>query len=43
VPAMGPGVSSVPASGTIPLRSSRPTVGLSPTTELFPDGDRIEP
>ena len=42
-PVIGPGVSSVLANGMMPLRSSSPTVGLSPARELRPEGDKIEP
>ena len=41
--AIGPPVSKLSASGTIPLRLSRPSVGLSPTMPLAEDGPRTEP
>ena len=40
---IGPGVSRVLEMGTIPPRLSSPMVGLSPTSELAPAGERIDP
>ena len=40
---IGPAVSSVLEIGIIPLLLTNPTVGLSPTTLFFPEGDNIEP
>ena len=40
---MGPGVSNVSEIGTMPLRLSKPVVGLRPTTELELAGDKIDP
>ena len=41
--AIGPAVSWVAEIGTIPVRLTNPTVGLTPTTELATDGLRMEP
>src|SRR5690606_29170582 len=43
VRAMGPAVSWVWEIGMIPLRLTRPTVGLMPTTQLVLDGHMMEP
>src|SRR5438876_6420727 len=40
---IGPAVSWLWAIGTIPLRLTRPSVGLRPTSELVLDGDTIDP
>src|SRR3954447_10751828 len=40
---IGPAVSWLWAIGTIPLRLTRPSVGLMPTSPLLFDGDTIEP
>jgi hypothetical protein len=40
---IGPDVSWLWEMGTIPARLSRPTVGLSPTSEQQDDGETIEP
>lgn len=40
---MGPAVSCVLEIGMIPLRLSRPTVGLMPTIPLALDGQTMEP
>ncbi|MNM95088.1 hypothetical protein D3C81_1075150 [compost metagenome] len=40
---IGPGVSSLWVTGTMPLRLSSPTVGLRPTTPLSDAGQMIEP
>ena len=43
VRAMGPAVSWVLEMGMMPLRLSRPTVGLRPTKPFTEDGDTTEP
>src|SRR5881396_528081 len=43
VRAIGPAVSWVCEMGTIPLRLTRPTVGLMPTRPLADDGHTTEP
>ena len=43
VRAMGPAVSWLCEIGTMPVRLTRPTVGLMPTSPLTCDGDTIEP
>src|SRR5437868_10408801 len=40
---MGPAVSWLCAIGMIPLRLTRPSVGLMPTSELAAEGETIEP
>src|ERR1051325_10704841 len=40
---MGPAVSWLCAIGTMPLRLTRPSVGLNPTIPLTFDGDTIDP
>jgi len=40
---MGPAVSWVWEMGTMPLRLTSPTVGLSPTNEHAADGEVMEP
>src|SRR4051812_23391344 len=40
---MGPPVSKLKANGTMPLRLSRPWVGLRPTIPLAEEGPRIDP
>src|ERR687884_1209084 len=41
--AMGPAVSCWAEIGTMPLRLTRPRLGLMPTTPFAPDGHTIEP
>src|SRR5271165_394577 len=41
--AIGPAVSCTGDSGTIPVRLTRPAVGLMPTTPQALDGDTMEP
>ena len=41
--AIGPAVSWLCEIGTMPLRLTRPSVGLIPTRPLVFDGDTIEP
>src|SRR6516165_7954443 len=43
VRAIGPAVSWLCAMGTMPVRLTRPRVGLMPTTELVFEGETIEP
>jgi hypothetical protein len=43
VRAIGPAVSWLCAIGTMPVRLTRPSVGLIPTSALFVDGDTMEP
>src|SRR5438046_2686253 len=43
VRAIGPAVSWLCAIGTMPLRLTRPSVGLMPTRPLVVDGDTIDP
>ncbi len=43
VRAIGPAVSWLCAIGTIPVRLTRPSVGLMPTTELLLEGETIDP
>jgi hypothetical protein len=43
VRAIGPAVSCECDIGIIPLRETRPTVGLIPTTPFVTDGQMIEP
>src|SRR5256886_3566058 len=43
VRAIGPAVSWLWAMGTMPLRDTRPSVGLIPTSEQADDGQTIEP
>src|SRR5215210_1619516 len=43
VRAIGPAVSCVCEIGMIPVRLTRPTVGLIPTRPLAPDGHTIDP
>src|SRR2546425_11826197 len=43
VRAIGPAVSWLWAMGTMPLRDTRPSVGLIPTSEQAADGQTIEP
>src|SRR5689334_22328293 len=40
---MGPAVSCVCEMGTIPVRGTKPTVGLMPTNPFSDEGDTIEP
>src|SRR6266550_487780 len=40
---IGPAVSWLCAIGMTPERLTRPTVGFSPTSELAPDGQTMEP
>ena len=40
---IGPGVSWLCAIGMTPERLTSPTVGFSPTSELAPDGQTMEP
>ena len=43
VRAIGPAVSWLWAIGMMPLRLTRPSVGLMPTMPLMPDGQTTEP
>src|SRR5262245_30223806 len=40
---IGPAVSWLCAIGMMPVCDNRPSVGLSPTTRLLPDGHTIDP